>query len=156
MLADQVEQFLAVEPVIHQGNLDHVEVAIVVEGVRRIIDISYAAGHTGCEVAYHGSQHDDAPARHILAAMVARPFHDGFGTGITDRETLARPPGDIQFTAGLYVAGTDGKFYIFSTDKEFRLLQTVATGEKTFATPAFTDGKMVVRTNNSLYCVAKK
>jgi outer membrane protein assembly factor BamB len=56
----------------------------------------------------------------------------------------------------LYVAGTDGKFYIFSTDKEFRLLQTVATGEKTFATPAFTDGKMVVRTNNSLYCVAKK
>jgi outer membrane protein assembly factor BamB len=56
----------------------------------------------------------------------------------------------------LYVAGTDGKFYIFSTDKEFRLLQTVTTGEKTFATPAFTDGKMVVRTNNSLYCVAKK
>lgn len=56
----------------------------------------------------------------------------------------------------VYLAGTDGKFYIFSTGNDFKLLSTVSTGEKTFATPAFTDGKMVVRTNKSIYCVAKK
>lgn len=56
----------------------------------------------------------------------------------------------------VYLAGTDGKFYIFSTGNDFKLLSTVSTGEKTFATPAFTDGKMVVRTNKSIYCVAEK
>lgn len=55
----------------------------------------------------------------------------------------------------LYLFDTSGNLYVFSADKECRLLNTVKTGEKTFATPAFTDGKMVVRSDNSIYCVAK-
>jgi hypothetical protein len=30
------------------------------------------------------------------------------------------------------------------------------TGQRTFATPAFTDGRMIVRTESGLYCVKKK
>ena len=41
----------------------------------------------------------------------------------------------------------------FSADDEFKLLDSFETGEKTFATPAFTDGRMVVRTEKSIYCV---
>lgn len=54
----------------------------------------------------------------------------------------------------IYLFGTDGKMYIFSNDGKLTLIRTIDTGEATFATPAFTDGKIVVRTNDSLYCVS--
>ncbi len=54
----------------------------------------------------------------------------------------------------LYLFSNSGKMHVFSTDDEFKLLNSFETGERTFATPAFTDGKIVVRTENSIYCVA--
>lgn len=56
----------------------------------------------------------------------------------------------------IYLFDTDGKMYIFSNDGKLTLISQFATGEKTFATPAFTDGRVVVRTNNSLYCAQTK
>lgn len=53
----------------------------------------------------------------------------------------------------VYLFSNDGKMFVFSADKEFRLLDSFETGEHTFATPAFTDNKIVVRTENSIYCV---
>ena len=53
----------------------------------------------------------------------------------------------------IYLFSSDGKMHIFSADNEFNLLNSFETGEKTYATPAFTDGKIVVRTENSIYCV---
>jgi outer membrane protein assembly factor BamB len=55
----------------------------------------------------------------------------------------------------LYIFDTSGNLYIFTADKDCRLINTVKTGENTFATPAFTDGKMVVRSDTNIYCVAK-
>lgn len=54
----------------------------------------------------------------------------------------------------LYLFSNDGKMHIFSTNSEFTLLGSFETGERTMATPAFTDGKIVVRTEKSIYCVA--
>jgi outer membrane protein assembly factor BamB len=56
----------------------------------------------------------------------------------------------------LYIISNDGKMYIFSANNDFNLLNSFETGEKTFATPAFTDGKIVLRTENSIYCVEGK
>lgn len=56
----------------------------------------------------------------------------------------------------IYLFGNEGKMHIFSADDEFRLLDSFETGERTFATPAFTDGKIVVRTEKSIYCVENK
>ena len=53
----------------------------------------------------------------------------------------------------IFLFNSDGKMYIFSTDNEFRLLDSFDTGEKTSATPAFTDGRIVVRTETSIYSV---
>jgi outer membrane protein assembly factor BamB len=53
----------------------------------------------------------------------------------------------------LYVFSNEGAMYIYSVDEDFTLLNSFETGQKTFATPAFTDGRIVVRTENSLYCV---
>ena len=54
----------------------------------------------------------------------------------------------------VYLFSNSGKVYIFSAST-FDLITAFETGEKTFATPAFTDGMMIVRTEKSLYCVKK-
>ena len=54
----------------------------------------------------------------------------------------------------IYIFGTEGNMYIFSNDGKLTLLRTIQTGEPTFATPAFTDGKIVVRSTESLYRVS--
>lgn len=56
----------------------------------------------------------------------------------------------------IYLFSNSGKCYIFSTGKDFNLITSFETGENTFATPAFTDGMMVVRTDKSLYVVKKE
>lgn len=56
----------------------------------------------------------------------------------------------------LYLFSNNGKLFIFSTDEAFTLINSFETGERTLATPAFTDGKIVVRTEESIYCVAAK
>jgi outer membrane protein assembly factor BamB len=56
----------------------------------------------------------------------------------------------------IYLICSRGKMHIFSAQRDFRLINSFETGEKTFATPAFTDGKIVIRTENSIYCVAIK
>jgi outer membrane protein assembly factor BamB len=55
----------------------------------------------------------------------------------------------------VYLFSNDGKAFIFAANDDLTLLQTLETGERTFATPAFTDGCMVVRTEKSIYCVRK-
>jgi outer membrane protein assembly factor BamB len=52
-----------------------------------------------------------------------------------------------------YLICTKGTVYIFTAQRDFTLLNTFETGENTFATPAFTDRKIVIRTENSIYCV---
>lgn len=54
----------------------------------------------------------------------------------------------------VYLFSNSGKMHIFSANNDFNLLSSFETGERTFATPAFTDGKIVVRTEKSIYCVA--
>lgn len=75
-------------------------------------------------------------------------------------EVLAEQDLGTQFYASpmlvegrIYIFGTEGNMYIFRNDGKLTPVGTVETGESTFATPAFTDGRIVVRANNSLYCV---
>jgi outer membrane protein assembly factor BamB len=53
----------------------------------------------------------------------------------------------------IFLFSTDGTMNIFSADDEFQLLDSFETGERTFATPAFTNGRVVVRSEESIYCV---
>jgi outer membrane protein assembly factor BamB len=53
----------------------------------------------------------------------------------------------------LYVFSNSGELYIYSANSDFELLNSFETGQRTFATPALTDGRIVVRTENGLYCV---
>ena len=53
----------------------------------------------------------------------------------------------------IYLLGSDGDIYIFSAKSNFELITSFKTGEETFATPAFTNQKIVIRTQDYLYCV---
>jgi len=56
----------------------------------------------------------------------------------------------------IYLICTKGKVYIFSAKGDFTLVNSFETGEKTFATPAFTDRKIVIKTEKSIYCVSSE
>jgi outer membrane protein assembly factor BamB len=56
----------------------------------------------------------------------------------------------------IYLTCIDGKVFILTARSDFSLINSFATGEKTFATPAFTDRKIVIRSNNFIYCVEEK
>ena len=56
----------------------------------------------------------------------------------------------------IYLICHDGKVFILSAKGDFSLITSFETGEQTFATPAFTDKKIVIRTEKSIYCVENK
>ena len=56
----------------------------------------------------------------------------------------------------IYLICREGKVFIFSAAGNFNLINSFDTGERTFATPAFTDKKIVIRTENSIYCVEEE
>ena len=53
----------------------------------------------------------------------------------------------------IYLICKAGKVYIFSAKGNFSLITSFDTGEKTFATPAFTDRKIVIKSDKNIYCV---
>jgi outer membrane protein assembly factor BamB len=53
----------------------------------------------------------------------------------------------------LYLFSNSGKAFVYVANSELSLLSSFETGQRTFATPAFTDERIVVRTESSMYCV---
>jgi len=56
----------------------------------------------------------------------------------------------------IYLFSNSGKAFVYAANSEMTLINSFETGQRTFATPAFTDSRMVVRSENQLYCVMKK
>jgi outer membrane protein assembly factor BamB len=54
----------------------------------------------------------------------------------------------------LYVQGGDGVMHILATGSEFREIATAGVGERVFATPAFVDGNIFIRTEKSLFRIS--
>ena len=53
----------------------------------------------------------------------------------------------------LFIFSVEGTLYMFSNDGKLTSRGRIDTGEATFATPAFTDGRMIVRSQEGIYCV---
>ncbi|HET9571753.1 MAG TPA: PQQ-binding-like beta-propeller repeat protein [Bacteroidales bacterium] len=56
----------------------------------------------------------------------------------------------------LYIFDTTGKAYIFATGGESKLLSSPTLGEKVYATPAFSNGRIYIRGVRNLYCIGTK
>jgi outer membrane protein assembly factor BamB len=53
----------------------------------------------------------------------------------------------------IYILDLEGQAYIFNPGKEMQLISSPHLGEKVFATPVFSDGRLYVRGNRHLYAV---
>ncbi len=56
----------------------------------------------------------------------------------------------------LYVMDTDGLMYVFHAGAPFKELSRNPLGEKSGCTPAFVKGRIYIRTNKHLYCIASE
>lgn len=70
-----------------------------------------------------------------------------------DAEFRASP---IQVGSRVYAIDVEGVVHIFQVAQSYVELGTVAMGEPVYATPAFADGRIYIRTENRLYCVRKR
>ncbi|MDR1594764.1 MAG: PQQ-binding-like beta-propeller repeat protein [Prevotellaceae bacterium] len=71
----------------------------------------------------------------------------------TDTEFYSSP---IIAEGKIYLFSNSGKAFVYLANSELTLVNSFETGQRTFATPAFTDNRMIVRSENQLYCVTKK
>ncbi|MDR0682950.1 MAG: PQQ-binding-like beta-propeller repeat protein [Dysgonamonadaceae bacterium] len=71
----------------------------------------------------------------------------------TDTEFYSSP---IIAEGKIYLFSNSGKAFIYSANSELTLINSFETGQRTFATPAFTDNRMIVRSESQLYCVTQK
>jgi outer membrane protein assembly factor BamB len=98
-----------------------------------------------------------ATATHVYVATsygVVAAFDAKTGVLKKEHETNAEFYSSPMLAEGkIFLISNGGTMHIFSADNDFKLLDSFETGEKTFATPAFTDSRIVVRTEKSIYCV---
>jgi outer membrane protein assembly factor BamB len=55
----------------------------------------------------------------------------------------------------LYVMDKKGIMHIFKADKSLSVIGEPALGEGSVCTPAFSDGRILIRGNKNLYCIGK-
>src|SRR5690606_15226175 len=80
--------------------IDQLVIHAVEEGVVKVQPVGEAAGDARAEVVPGLARHANETAGHVFAAVVARAFHHGIGTGVAPRETLTRGTGGEQLAAG--------------------------------------------------------
>jgi len=54
----------------------------------------------------------------------------------------------------LYILGENGDTYILEIGPEYRQIAKCSLGERTYASPAFADGRIYIRGIEHLYCIA--
>src|SRR5712691_3795786 len=81
----------------HGFELDHGEVAALLEIAFFIEHVSHPAAHACREVAAGIAEYDHRAPGHIFATVVAHTFHHGNGTGIAHGETLTGDTAEIAF-----------------------------------------------------------
>lgn len=70
-----------------------------------------------------------------------------FGSGFYSSPILAE--------GKVYLMDRGGVMHIFSPSKEFKLIAAPKLGEKSVSTPAFADGKILIRGDKHLFCIEK-
>ena len=55
----------------------------------------------------------------------------------------------------LYITREDGKTFVLRQGDEFKLVASNTLGEPTYATPVFVNGRILIRTQEHLYCITR-
>ena len=75
-------------------------------------------------------------------------------SGMTEKNRGAYSSSPILADGKVYVTREDGKTFVLAQGDEFKVLaENELDGTQTVATPVFTDGKILIRTDTHLYCI---
>src|SRR5229473_3452441 len=96
---EDVSRLISMKPV----KLDHSHVASRREAAVVVEHVGDSAAHSGGEVAPSLAEHDDQPARHVLASMVADTFDHGRGAAVAHGEALAGHASEERLAGGCAV-----------------------------------------------------
>jgi outer membrane protein assembly factor BamB len=76
-------------------------------------------------------------------------------TGQLERSRTAYSASPILAGGKLYLTREDGKTFVLEQGDEFKVLAANELGEMTVSTPVCLDGKILIRTFESLYCIGR-
>jgi outer membrane protein assembly factor BamB len=77
-----------------------------------------------------------------------KQWENDFGTGFFSSPVITE--------GKIYATDMSGKTHILKVGREKKIIGEASLGEKAYATPAFTDGKIILRGVNNLYCIGDK
>src|SRR5450631_1544599 len=103
VLFDQPAQVLYMRPHSfrrHSMDVNQLMVVAIDKVALHVEHVGETAGESRAEINARAAEHQDHAARHVLAAMIARPFDHGERAGIAHREALPGGAGRVQLTAG--------------------------------------------------------
>ena len=113
-------------------------------------------------------------SRHYLPEVASPVYHDGLlyiattfavvaAFDANTGELVWEYDADDQFYSSpvvadgkLYVFDTSGKAYIFKPGRKAELIASPTLGEGVYSNPAFSAGRMYIRTKSHLYCIGQK
>src|SRR5438093_317738 len=102
---DQVAHELDVLGPIERLEVHHAEIAAPLEVAVHVERVRDPARHARGEVPAGEPEHDDAPAGHVLASVVADAFDDRVDAAVPHAEPLTGDAADVRFAAGRPVEG---------------------------------------------------
>ncbi len=76
-------------------------------------------------------------------------------SGQTEKHRNAYSSSPVLADGKIFVTREDGKTFVLSQGNEFKILaENELAGDQTVATPVFVNGKILLRTDDHLYCIA--
>jgi len=84
----------------------------------------------------------------IDATTGKKQWENDFGTGFYSSPVITE--------GKIYAIDMGGKMHILKVSRDKKIVGEPTLGEKAFATPAFTDGRIVIRGVNNLFCIGDK
>jgi outer membrane protein assembly factor BamB len=76
-------------------------------------------------------------------------------SGQVEKHRLAYSSSPVVADGKIYITREDGKTFVLEQGSEFKVLSENELGEQTVASPAFVDGRILIRTFDALYCIGR-
>jgi outer membrane protein assembly factor BamB len=74
-------------------------------------------------------------------------------SGVVEKHRTAYSSSPVIADGKIYITREDGKTFVLEQGNEFKVLSENELGDSTVASPAFVDGRILIRTFGALYCI---
>ena len=79
-----------------------------------------------------------------------------FWSGVTEKNRTGYSSSPILAGGRIYLTREDGKTFVVESGDSFKVVAANVLGEFTVATPVFSQGQILLRTTEHLYCIGNR